>query len=186
MKNKVKFLGIALTLAVVLALSIGTATFAAGPAATTSSPTCGLGYGNSLQSAVCQAAISELLGMTRDEIHALRLEGKSLVEIAAAKNVTEEQLVAAIMEAKTEALQTRVADGKLTQEQADLMLQNMEQNTIEAMNRVTMGPAEGKGSANGAGYRNGYQSRVRTQTADGTCTQTGTATRAGKMYGKNR
>jgi hypothetical protein len=91
-------------------------------------------------------AVSGLLGLTAEDIQAQRLEGQSLVEIAAAQGVTEDALVAAIMAVKTEAIQQRVADGTLTQEQATLMLQNMEQATIESVNRTTVGPfAKGGG-----------------------------------------
>ncbi len=96
--------------------------------------------------------VADLLGLSQDEIQALRLEGQSLVEIAAAQGVSEADLVAAIMADKTEALQARVAEGTVTQEQADLMLQQMEQRTIQAVNRTTTGPAEWRGSGNGAGY----------------------------------
>jgi hypothetical protein len=85
-------------------------------------------------------AVSELLGLTAEDIQAQRLEGKSLVEIAAAQGVTEDALVAAIMAVKTEAVQQRVADGTLIQEQATLMLENMEQATIQSVNRTTVGP----------------------------------------------
>jgi hypothetical protein len=91
-------------------------------------------------------AISGILGLTTEEIQAQRLEGKSLVEIAAAQGVSEDVLVAAIMVVKTEAIQQRVADGTLTQERATLMLQNMEQATIQSVNRTTVGPF-----ANGGG-----------------------------------
>ncbi len=94
-------------------------------------------------------AVSGILGLTAEEIQAQRLEGKSLVEIAAAQGVSEDALVAAIMAVKTEAIQQRVADGTLTQEQATLMLQNMEQATILSLSRTTVGPFAngGHGSA---------------------------------------
>ena len=94
-------------------------------------------------------AVSGILGLTAEEIQAQRLEGKSLVEIAAAQGVSEDALVAAIMAVKTEAIQQRVADGTLTQEQATLMLQNMEQATILSVNRTTVGPFANGGQGAG-------------------------------------
>lgn len=94
-------------------------------------------------------AISGILGLTAEEIQAQRLEGKSLVEIAAAQGVSQDALVAAIMAVKTEAIQQRVADGTLTQEQATLMLQNMEQATILSINRTTVGPFANGGQGAG-------------------------------------
>ena len=94
-------------------------------------------------------AVSGILGLTAEEIQAQRLEGKSPVEIAAAQGVSEDALVAAIMVVKTEAIQQRVADGTLTQEQATLMLQNMEQATILSVNRTTVGPFANGGQGAG-------------------------------------
>ena len=94
-------------------------------------------------------AVSGILGLTAEEIQAQRLEGKSLVEIAAAQGVSEDALVAAIMAVKTEAIQQRVTEGTLTQEQATLMLQNMEQTTTESVNRTTVGPFANGGQGAG-------------------------------------
>jgi len=98
---------------------------------------------------------SDLLGLTPEEIHAQRLEGLSLAEIAAAQGVSEDDLVAAIVAAKAEFLQERVADGYLTQEQADLMLERMTERTIEAVNRTEVGPFAGMGSRSGNGFGDG-------------------------------
>jgi hypothetical protein len=111
---------------------------------------------------IASETVSELLGLTHEEIEAQRSEGISLVEIAAAQGVSEDTLVEAINAAKKEALQERVAAGFITQEQADLMLQQMEQRTVEAVNRTTIGPPEdrgycgyGKGEATGSGTTRG-------------------------------
>ena len=97
-------------------------------------------------------AVSELLGLTHEEIETQRHEeGKSLVEIAAAQGVSEDALVETIMAAKKEAVLAGVADGTLTQEQADLMLKQMEQRTQQAINRTSVGPPDwSKGQGRGA------------------------------------
>ena len=110
-------------------------------------------------------AVTNLLGMTEDEIQALRQQGQSLVQIAATKGVTEEKLVDAIMAYKTTEVQSRVTAGTLTQEQADLMLQNMEQATTQAVNRTSTGPLGGqgmgqRGSGNGTGNCGGSAAMV--------------------------
>jgi len=89
--------------------------------------------------------ILALLNMTRDEMIAERQAGKSLVQIAAAKNVTEQQLVDAILADKKAALDKLVADGKLTQARADAMLQTMRTSVTAAVNRTYVGPVWGDG-----------------------------------------
>lgn len=84
-------------------------------------------------------SMSELLGLTPEEIQAQRQEGKSLTEIAADQGVSEDELVAAILADRTEAIQQRVEDGYLTQEQADEMLEWMEQRIHEVVNRTDFG-----------------------------------------------
>jgi hypothetical protein len=129
------------TLAVVMVLSLGAIAFAQN-------------RGNGLGTGSCPAAVTELLGMTPAEIQAQRLEGKSLVQIAAAKGVTEDQLKNAILTARQTQLKERVTAGTLTQEQATLMLQTMEQNVVQAINRTTTGRPDWAGiNGNGQGLR---------------------------------
>ena len=87
-----------------------------------------------------------LLHMTREQVLAERQAGKSLVQIAQAKGVTELQLVNTILAAKRADLDQLVSDGKLTQAQADQMYQNMQQTVPQAVNRTTTGPMWGNGS----------------------------------------
>ena len=57
----------------------------------------------------------------------------------------------AIMAVKKEAVQAKVEAGILTQEQADLMLQQMEQRTQQAVNRTSVGPPDwSRGNGRGA------------------------------------
>jgi len=142
MKKRLKLLGLALGVAALMALTTGGTVFADTPEETDDQDYCAgygwhgfLGEGN-----VCSDTVSELLGLTTDELCDLRQEGKSLAEIAAAQGVTEDTLVEAILAAKKEAIQEKVEAGILTQEQSDRMFQQMEQRTIEAVNRTTVGP----------------------------------------------
>ena len=179
MGKRTKWLVIGLVVAAILAIGIGSiAASAAGPAANSNTQTCnGAGGGFRFGGAVVDEAVTKLLGMTEDEIQALRKQGQSLVQIAATRNVTEKQLVDAIMAYKTTEVQSRVTAGTLTQDQANLMLQNMEQATTQAVNRTSTGPLGGqgmgqRGSGNGTGNCSG-------QRGGGTCTGTGAG--QGKM-----
>jgi hypothetical protein len=148
MSRKAKVVLLAVGIAVLATLAIGTAVFARAPQndAGVNCVNGGAGLGRGWQGEVSNTAVSDLLGMTSDEICDLRQDGASLVEIAASKNVTEEQLVAAIKTARTAEIQSRVAAGTLTQEQANIMLQNMEQNIVQAVNRESVGPFGNGGS----------------------------------------
>jgi hypothetical protein len=74
------------------------------------------------------AVLTNLLGLSSEELFQLRTEGKTLAQIAATKGVSEDALVAAILAPRQETLKAAVAAGRLTQSQADLRLQNMESN----------------------------------------------------------
>lgn len=88
-------------------------------------------------------AVAELLGLTAEEIQAERQAGKSLVEIAASKGVSEDTLVDTILSAKKEILAGLVADGKLTQEQMDLMVEHMTTQIKVMVERTDVGRAQG-------------------------------------------
>jgi hypothetical protein len=154
MKRFTKVGLIALAVAGILALSIGGVSLAAGPNGTTTTPDsaynnyCGMNWGSSDQTSVCLTAVTELLGLTPQEIQAERLTGKSIVQIAAEKGINEDTLVNTILTAQRGALQARVTAGTLTQEQATLMIQQMEQNIRRMIEQTTFGCA-GLGSGNG-------------------------------------
>jgi hypothetical protein len=150
MGKRAKLLIIAASVAAVLALSIGSVAVAASPNNTNDNGVCcgqGAGFG---KQGICSDTVCKLLGLTAEQIQAQRHEGKSLVQIAATKGVSEQQLVEAILAARKAEIQARVTAGTLTQERANLMLQQMEQNVVRAVNRTTIGPPEWAG-AKGAG-----------------------------------
>lgn len=97
------------------------------------------------QRAEMQALISKTLGISEADLEAARKEGKSLKDIAGDKR---DELVAAMVAFETAKIDKAVADGKLTQEQADKMKANMQERTE---NRV-----DGKGpDGNGPRQRGG-------------------------------
>lgn len=153
MGKRAKMLAVALVAISLLVVSVAGVALAQGPADTDDMPAyCGQGWGGYHgHGATSSETVSELSGLTPEEIQAQRQEGKSLVEIAAAQGVSEDALVEAIMAAKTEFIQQRVEAGTLTQEQADLMLEQMEQRTLQAVNRTIVGPPDwSRGNGRGA------------------------------------
>ncbi len=93
--------------------------------------------------------LATLLGMSQADIQARRQAGESLAQIADSRNVTEETLISTILKAKKDALDKLVADGKLTQTQAGLMIQNMTARVKTMVERTGVGPAFGQGGARG-------------------------------------
>ena len=156
MKKRTKILGIALVLAAIATLVIGTAVFADAPGNGETQEYCGgIGWhGYNGNGGMCSEAVSDLLGLTPEELHELRLEGNSLADIAEIKGVSVDVLIDAIMADKATAVQARVQEGTLTQERANLMIQQMTQRTEQAVNRTAVGPAEwsrGGNRMNGSG-----------------------------------
>lgn len=181
MTKKARWWIIGVVTAVVLALSIGAVTLAAGPVNNANA------YGCGVQLGTCYDVLSKLTGLTTDEIQVLRQEGKSLVQIAATKNVTEAQLVAAILADRKAVLQERVTAGTLTQAQVDLMLKNMEQNIAQMVNSTSNGQTcHGAGAATGNGICGGAGSGGTQNAAGGGCGGAGRGFGAGMMRGFGR
>ena len=155
MKKGLKALGLALGVVAIMALTLGSTVFADTSEEVDAQAYC-TGYGFQGEGVTCSEAVSELLGLTPEELCELRQEGMSLTEIAAEQGVTVDELVEAIMAEKTAAVQARVDDGTLTQGQADLMIQHMTERTELAVNKTTTGPIELRmGGQNGKGARHG-------------------------------
>jgi len=85
-------------------------------------------------------AAEKLLGMTEAEIQAARLDGKSLAELAQAKGVSKDALVKAILDEHKADLAKLVADGKMTQAQADAMVSRMQEQVKLMVERTGTGP----------------------------------------------
>ncbi len=80
--------------------------------------------------------LAEQLGMTVDELQAELDAGKTIAELTEEKGV---DLDAVRVEAMKERLQQAVEDGTLTQEQADWMLQGLEQGFMPGMRGFNFG-----------------------------------------------
>ena len=79
------------------------------------------------------AEAAEALGISVEEIREAAAEGTSLAELAAANDVTQEALVDALVAAHEEKLDAAVADGRLTQAQADERLAAFEARVTERL-----------------------------------------------------
>ncbi len=92
----------------------------------------GWGHGNGMglraaDEEVMHAKIAEALGITVDEFEAALAEGKTPYILAQELGVDFAEVRAAMQAAHAEALAQAVADGKITQEQADWMLSHQAQ-----------------------------------------------------------
>lgn len=118
-------------------------------------------------------ALAELTGFTAQEIQAKRADGKSFVQIAAEKGVTEQQLLDKVLAARKDALAASVKAGRITQAQADSMLQYME-SRIKADLEWTptpgapgVGPGFGPGMMGRGGCWGGFQNQPSVQPGRG-------------------
>lgn len=68
------------------------------------------------------SAMAEKLGISVDELQAARAEGKTFADLAEERGIDLEEIRASMKEAHSEALQQAVERGRITQEQADEML----------------------------------------------------------------
>lgn len=97
-------------------------------------------------------AVAEALGLTSDELQAARDAGQSLAEIAADQNVSVDAVVDALVDGIEAHLAEEVAEGDLTQEEADERLASAEERAAE---RVEAAPGEdgARGFRGGRGDR---------------------------------
>lgn len=154
MKKVFRKITLAMVIAGILVVALAGTILAAGPSAANgttgnSGLNCGLGHA---YGAGIDESVTALLGMTQEQIKEQRQAGKSLVEIAATKNVSEETLINTIITAKQAAITAQVTAGTMTQAQADLCLVQMQERVKLSVNRTTVGPPEWAG-ANGNGQK---------------------------------
>ncbi len=73
--------------------------------------------------AAVQAALAEALGLTPEELQTRLADGERLPDIAEAEGLTQDELAQVMIDAKEAAINDAVAQGLITQEQADQMLE---------------------------------------------------------------
>lgn len=90
--------------------------------------------------------VAATIGITVDELSALRVDGNSLAQIADAQGVSNDQLIASLTNAKIEQIEALYADGKITEAQKENMLTQMDERMLEKINRTEVGN-QGKGNS---------------------------------------
>lgn len=72
-------------------------------------------------------AFAQALGLTPEELQAQLDAGETMWTVAEAQGLSADEITALMLDARTSALNQAVADGVITQEQADWMIQRMGQ-----------------------------------------------------------
>jgi hypothetical protein len=146
---------IAAVIAGILIVVLAGTIFAAGPfgrwdnsSGTINGLNCGMGTG---LGAGPDEVVTKLLGMTQVQIQEQRQAGKSLVQIAASKNVSEEVLINTILADRKADLQKLVDAKTLTQDQSNQRLDFMKTQIKTMVERTAVGPPTNRGQVGGAG-----------------------------------
>jgi hypothetical protein len=135
-------LGIVISLVVLVVLASASLVFAQGPNPPTT-PQPGFGYGQGMMGGrggmmggrglagdqdgflhdEMIAAFAQKLGITVDDLNARLAKGETMAQVASSKGLTVDQFRTLMTDARNQALDAAVKNGKLTQEQADWMKQ---------------------------------------------------------------
>jgi hypothetical protein len=152
--NIKKLLTIVGVLAILVAALPAGAAFAQGPSG--QNPPLGLGRGNwggPDNSLVAVAA--NVLGMEQTALVAELNTGKTIAEVAAAKGVALDKIVAAFVQPHVEWLNQAVKDGKISQAQADQSIAAMKANITAKLSAPHASAPRGNGTGQGFVDANG-------------------------------
>jgi hypothetical protein len=83
--------------------------------------------------------ITTYLNLSADTLRTELQSGKSLAQIAVAQGKTEDELISFIVTERTNDLKTLLSDGKITQEQYDNLIENLETRVKEMVERTSTG-----------------------------------------------
>ena len=116
----------------------------------------GFGHGHFGHFADLDAAAT-YLGLTEAELRAELQDGKTLAEIAKAEGKSVDGLIQALVKAANERITDAVADGKLTQAQANELEEDLEERITDLVNGKLRGPGPGfhHGFGPGSGFHGG-------------------------------
>ncbi|MCX6079557.1 MAG: hypothetical protein NTW32_08515 [Chloroflexi bacterium] len=98
-----------------------------------------------------EQALADKLGMTKVDVETALDGGKSMYQLAIDKGVKEADVTALLTEVHKTAFGKAVADGVMTQAQADAMLQNMTVNGFNFENSPMQNGDAGRGMHGGRG-----------------------------------
>ena len=97
-------------------------------------------------------AAATALGLTAEELRiALEPDGTTLAQVAEDEGVAVDDLVAALVQAQEERIAAAVEDGRLTQDEADERLADVEERVTERVNSEAPERGEGRGPRGDAG-----------------------------------
>jgi hypothetical protein len=104
-----------------------------------------------------EKALAGKLGIPLTTVQAQFDAGKSLYQIALDNGIAQTDLPAVMLEVRTSAIKTALADGTITQAQADRMLQSGGRGMGQGMMRggTGVGPCGGTGNPVGTGMQRG-------------------------------
>jgi len=111
------------------------------------------------------ALLAKTLGMTVEEVHEALAEGQTVAELAKAQDIAWEDIVAALRASMSERIQQAMDEGRITQEQADERIEQMEEHLLEGLESGTgFGMRMGRGDFRGypGGRWNGCPGDVKT------------------------
>lgn len=160
-----KLLGILVVVALAVVGVAATSVFAAPPTPPANpNGAYGYGYGYGMMGGYNIDRMAKLLGMTDADLVNQLQQGKTLVQIAQDKGVTEQQLIDTLTAPYKDELQLRVKYQYLTQQQADSLLQQMTDRVKTAINTAWnannggygYGPGYGCGGAGFGGMMGGF------------------------------
>ncbi|HHW43541.1 MAG TPA: hypothetical protein GXX25_06985 [Desulfotomaculum sp.] len=97
------------------------------------------------------ASVAQFLGMDVSALITARHSGKSLVEIAAEKGISEQQLINFIVSQQSSQIDQLFRNGKITQAQADQCKQIMAEQIKANVSRTTVGPNRSGSAGRNAG-----------------------------------
>lgn len=93
--------------------------------------------------------LADLTGLSVEDIQAERAEGNSISDIAEANGVSTDTVVSEALAARKAILDAKVADGSITQEQADLAYERMTERVTERVSTDEVGAPSWSGSVTG-------------------------------------
>ena len=175
MKSSKSIALVALGLTAGLVLGSVGVSFAATETTSTNPVVCaGAKMGQSIRDAGARLVdvVAELTGLSAEEVQAERAAGKSAADIAEANGSSAEEVVSTALEARKALLDEKVADGTITQEQADLMYDRMTERVTERVSTDESGRPSWAGQGGGMGGGRGGRGGMGGQGACGDCTVT--------------
>jgi hypothetical protein len=118
----------------------------------------GFDGGRGMKGGMQLTTVATALGITEAELRTELQAGKSVADVATAKNVSLDTVINAIVAAETPRLNQAVTDGKLTQAQADQRLADLKANLPTMLAQKGMfdggrGPGRGPGRGTGPGQQ---------------------------------